>query len=515
MTQKEVEIRVEERERYGVASPRGEAEECPHAPEELLRRVSRYRRRREPRALAAGRLSATREYFIVRNCRIRESGKPLRSAALLIGAALLLPLLLRAQSAEGGDSARSWSIHFQQTVVSQYHPDFSANYSGANSLRTHEPSASSITATLYIGRSLWEGGGIFWNPELSGGAGLSGARGIAGFPNGEIYRVGDPAPRILTARLFLRQTFPLSGERAEAGDEPNRIAGRQPASRLMIAAGKISVADYFDRNRYSNDARAQFLNWALMNSGAWDYAADTRGYTWGIVAEYASAPWALRIAGAMVPIDPNGSHLDGEVGRDRSEMAELERAITICGRPGALRLLGYATRARMGEYREALRLPEGPGAIAGIRRPGGTKYGVALSAEQQLSDHAGGFIRASWNDGARETWMFTEIDRSAAAGAIFDGAGWDRKDDQAGAALVVNGLSGDHRAFLEAGGNGFMLGDGALAYAPEIIGECFYSFSLVEERLWITGDYQFILHPGYNSDRGPAHVMGVRAHVEI
>ncbi|MDD8018932.1 MAG: carbohydrate porin [Bacteroidota bacterium] len=429
---------------------------------------------------------------------------------------LLLPLLLSfAQSDSSVSSECIWNLHFQQTIVTQYHPDFSASYTGANSLKPSEPAQTSLTSTFFFGRRLWNGADVYFNAELAGGSGLSGATGIAGFSNGETFRIGDPSLRIALARGYLKQVIALSDDRVEITDGPNQFAGVLPASRISIAVGKFSIADYFDKNKFTNDPRSQFLNWALMNSGAWDYPADTRGYTWGIVLEYIQPKWAFRVSSTLVPTEANKSEMDLNIHAARSETAELEYAYQLADRKGIFRVLGSYTQAHMGNYQQAAADTSDGIDIVKTRAYGRTKYGVALNVEQQLSDFIGAFARASWNDGKNETWMFTEIDRAFAFGVLADGALWQKNEDRFGAAFVLNGISEDHRKYLQAGGYGFIIGDGHLNYSIEMIGEFFYSWSLIQGVVWLTPDYQFVVHPAYNRDRGPVHIFGVRVHTEF
>ena len=406
-----------------------------------------------------------------------------------------------------------WSVHFQQTIVTQYHPDFSAPYTGRNSLLTSEPAQTSVTSTFFLGRRLWSNADIEFSPELAGGTGLSGAVGIAGFANGETFRIGDPSIRITVSRIFIRQSFPLGDNTSAADDGPNQIAGSQPLRRITLTAGKISMTDFFDDNRYSHDPRSQFLNWAMMTNGSWDYPADTRGYTWGIVAELFTPPWEARISTAMVPTEANKSVMDTRIDSAHSETVEITHTHLLGSLPGIVRLLGYHTMARMGNYLDALRTPGVD--ITATRAYGRSKYGFGINIEQALADQIGFMARAGWNDGRDETWMFTEIDRSLSLALSLGGALWNRTGDTFGAAFMLNGISADHQAYLRAGGYGFIIGDGALNYAPELITETYYQFPLPQYHLTLSPDYQFVLHPAYNRDRGPVHILGARAHVEL
>ncbi|HET7153722.1 MAG TPA: carbohydrate porin, partial [Candidatus Kapabacteria bacterium] len=405
---------------------------------------------------------------------------------------------------------------FQQTVVTQYHPPFSAAYSGANSLGTDADIQTSLTTTLFLGGRLWQGAEIYFDPELAGGAGLSGAHGIGGFTNGETFRIGDPKPEGYIARLYIKQTFALGDEYDHRDEDQNQLAGKEPQKYVALTFGKFSMEDFFDDNKYTHDPRTQFLNWGLMSNGAWDYPANTRGYTWGFVAEYVNPDWALRFSGVLVPNDANGDIMDMRIVRSNSETIELQKNFTLGGRKGSVRLLGFFTQADMGSYAEAVAMaPAGNADITQTRELGRTKYGAGLDIEQELADNLGLFFRTSWNDGNNETWMFTEIDQTASAGVLLNGASWGRNDDNLGVAAVVDQISKNHQAYLNDGGYGFMLGDGKLTNeAPEAIAEVYYSYRLHDD-VWLSADYQFVLNPGYNADRGPVHVFALRAHTEF
>lgn len=413
-----------------------------------------------------------------------------------------------------------WSLHFQQTIIRQWHANLHSPYSGPNSLQDRESAKTSLTSTAFVGRRLWSGASVYCNPEVAGGSGLSGAFGIAGFPNGETFRIGDPAPVLYLARLYGRQIIALGAKAdvpdSEQEDALNQVPDHLPDHYLSVTAGKFSIADFFDNNPYSHDPRTQFLNWALMSNGAWDYPANTRGYTIGAVLEYVAPAWAARLGTSAVPQVANGPVLAAYDGHNHSEVVELEG--TVGSRhPLTLRALGYLTHARMGHYRDAVvraRLAGDAPSIATTRQVGNTKYGLGLNVSQPLTASLGWFGRASWNDGYNETWAFTEIDRSISAGLRWNPLG--RPQDALGVALVANGLSQPHRDYLAAGGLGFIVGDGRLHYAPEAIGEVYYRYHIPGVlHATLTPDYQFILNPAYNRDRGPVHVVGIRAHVEL
>jgi high affinity Mn2+ porin len=411
-------------------------------------------------------------------------------------------------------TAKNWSIHFQQTIITQYHPAFTAAYSGTNSLDPEEETKTSLTSTLYLGTRLWKNNEIYFNLEIGGGQGFSGTTGAAGFPNGEVYRVGDPAPQFNLARLFIKQIFPLSSTYSPVNDDENQIKTKKPDTYISLSLGKFSMIDFFDKNKFSNDPRTQFMNWALMDNGAWDYPANTKGYTMGIVGEYINPEWAVRLSTAMVAKSANGMDLEYNIGNAHSETVEIEHEYSLLGQQGTIRTLFFLTHADMGNYELATRLPAGDINIISTRENGRTKYGFGLNIEQNLFAGLGMFLRIGINDGKNETWMYTEIDQTLSGGILFTGSLWARNDDNAGVAFVLNRISNEHQAYLKAGGYGFIIGDGFLNYSPEIIFETFYSLKLFEF-LSTSPDYQIIINPAYNSVRGPVSVLSIRLHVEI
>ncbi|MHB9119520.1 MAG: carbohydrate porin [Burkholderiales bacterium] len=417
-------------------------------------------------------------------------------------------------ASEPSDAAdESLSVHLQATVVNQSHGGFSARYSGQNSLADERESHYSVTSTLFLGARLWQGGELYWNPEVAFGRGLSGVLGVAGFPNGEIARVGSANPTFYTARFFVRQTFALGGESETVEPDQNQLGSRYPASRVVVTAGKLSALDIFDDNAYSHEPRSQFLNWSLMTNGAWDYPADARGYTEGVAAEYIRPGWAARLGVFAEPQEANGLPMNDNWSQAHGAALELEKGYSLAGRAGKVRLLAFSNRARMGSYRTTLDMPAYALDITRSRQYS-SKNGWGVNLEQSLSDAIGGFLRAGWNDGKTESWAFTEIDRTLSFGALANGKAWRRPNDSFGAAVALNGLSRDHRDYLAAGGYGFIVGDGALNYGNESILEAFYSLGLAKG-LGLSLDYQRAVHPGYNRDRGPVDIWSSRLHYEF
>ena len=443
----------------------------------------------------------------------------IRPAALsfaLLTFSVLVSLHVIAQT----DTAKQdrFNLHFQTTYIYQYKPAFSADYSGPNSLKTDEERQNSITGTLYLGVRLWKGAELYINPEVAGGSGLSGAYGMAASTNGETFRVGDPSPTLYLARGYLKQTISFDhGKDTLYADGANQLQTRYSNRSLSFYLGKFGLSDLFDNNAYSSGPRTSFLNWCLMSNGAWDYAANLRGYTLSFTSVLQWDNMTYKAALATLPVVANGELLNTNLGQEYSLNAEVSRAYKLHKKDGHLRLLGYYNNGEMGNYNAALANTLGvltPSVIS-TRKYGRDKYGLGLNFDQQLSNNVGVFGRAGWNDGQNETWCFTEADETISAGLLINGSGWKRKDDNIGIALVVNGLSKAHRTYLGAGGLGFQLGDGALNYANETVAECYYSFKPVATGIWLSLDYQFALNPGYNMDRGPVSVFSFRAHVEL
>jgi high affinity Mn2+ porin len=435
----------------------------------------------------------------------------LKRTTFLIIAIFALRLIVDAQ-----DSAETLTHHFQFTVIQQAHPSFNAHYTGQNSLLPTAENLMSVTSTLFLGTRLWKGGEIYFNPEMVGGNGFSSTTGIAGFPNGEMYRVDNPAPRVFIARLFVRQQIALGEEMETVDPDQNQIAGGTPRERVTLTAGKFSLTDVFDDNRYSHDPRTQFLNWALWSGAAWDYAADTRGYNWGILSEFHFPSWIFNFGAVMVPTYANGPYFDHNIGKAYSLNAEAVKPYVVGELGGRVHVVGFLNHANMGNYRSAIDIGRREGRAPDIDGTNSysSKYGFVLSVEQDLGKGIGLFTRFSWNDGHTETWAFTEIDRSFHAGISVKGDAWGRSEDNAGIGCVVNALSGDHREYLAAGGYGFLIGDGALNYAPEQITEAYYGARLFPS-FTLTLDDQLIVNPAYNRDRGPVvNVFSIRGHVE-
>jgi len=418
------------------------------------------------------------------------------------------------------DSAltKKFNLHFQTTYIYQYKPAFHSPYNGANSLSGLEEKENSLTSTLFFGLRLWKGAEIYINPEIAGGSGLSGAYGLAASTNGETFRVGDPSPTLYLARGFLKQTIYLCNDKmADIDDAPNQLSCPMPVKYIQLLIGKLSLGDLFDNNVYSNSPRTQFMNWAIMNNAAYDYAANVRGYTYtfAIITQIYNTTYKAAIA--TLPYIANGAALNTNIGQQYSLNAELDKNYTLNGKKGCFRISGYYNNANMGVYKEAI-TGDSSGAVPNIvatRKAGRHKTGLGINTDLRINEVIGIFCRAGWDDGKTETWCYTESDQTFSTGLTINGKGWKRKDDNVGVAFVANGLSQEHRDYLAAGGLGFEIGDGKLNYGYETASEFYYSFKPVAYPVWISGDYQFIVNPGYNKDRGPVNVFSVRLHVEL
>jgi hypothetical protein len=346
------------------------------------------------------------------------------------------------------------------------------------------------------------------------GSGISHASGVASVTNGDVLRQGsvDLGSGPYVARAFVRWSIPLSGAQRDtlpAGVDV--MPGIVSAHRVEITGGKFAATDVFDLNRYANSTRTQFLDWVLFNDGAWDYAADTRGYSNGVAVAWLNPRWSIRAGSFQMPTFANGNRFDSDVGRARGDNVEL----TMSAPSGAVvRVLGFVNHGRMGRYAVAtatgLALGMAPNIVTDDA-PGRVKYGFAVNGELPLADDGatGVFGRVGWNDGRTESFVFTEVDRHLSTGVQLSGNHWRRDADVLGVAVALNGLSHDHRAYLAAGGTGFLLGDGRLRYGAESLGEAYYRWQVVS-RLAISPDGIVIVNPGYNRDRGPAIVLGLR-----
>lgn len=409
-----------------------------------------------------------------------------------------------------------FSLHGQFTNVTQYHPPFMSPFRGPNSLDPGHRGDETIDATLFAGARLWDGLEAYVNPEVDQGFGLSNTVGVAGFPSGEAYKVGAADPYLRLHRAFLRYTLGLGGDREMVAPGANQLAGARDADNVTFTIGKFSVVDIFDTNSYAHDPRGDFLDWAMIDSGALDYAADAWGYTYGGAAEWTQSWWTLRAGLFDLSREPNSKRLERGF-KQFEAVVEGEERHQLFGEPGKLKLLVFANHGKMADYNDAVRLAQQTGTtpnVGQVRRYN-TRPGIALNFEQQIASDLGAFARASWNEGDKEAYEFSEINRSFAAGLSLKGERWHRPDDTLGIAGVLNDISKDARNYLAAGGLGILIGDGQLPRAAfEKIVEAYYSVAVIEG-VDFALDYQHIDNPGYDPQRGPVHVIGFRVHAEF
>jgi hypothetical protein len=407
----------------------------------------------------------------------------------------------------------------QANIIWQGHPAFHAPYSGPNSLNPDAELRNSRVFTLYTGVRLTKTTEFLFDVESAGGRGISDAVGLAGFTDLDVVRNPSLGWEPYMARMMFHQIIPLSSKQIESERGPFSLFTELPERRLEIHAGKISIVDWFDTNSVANSSHDQFLNWTIDNNGGYDYSADTRGYTYGLHLEYQDRDWALRSALSLMPEVANGIDLQWNLRRARAENIEFElRRSLVSHRAAAWRFLSYVNHANMGSYQEAVGaflagkdpVPD----ITAHRRQGRVKYGFGINAEQEVSANMRLFGRWGWNEGNNESFAYTEVNETFLLGGDYKGQPWGRKFDRIGLAFVTNGISAAHRQYLRLGGLGFLLGDGNLNYGRENITELYYNLHLWRG-VFVAPDFQYVVNPGYNRDRGPVAVPGVRLHVDF
>lgn len=413
------------------------------------------------------------------------------------------------------------TARYQLTYNEQRHPAFRSLAEGPNSLTSAQDSMFTFSLTAHWGARVWDGGELYFNPELMSGMPFTGNLvGLGGFTNGEITRAGGKDPKPYRQRLFLRQTWGRGGGAEQVEADFNQMAGTVDQNRTVLTVGNFSTLDVFDDNSYAKDPRTQFMNWSHWTYAAYDYAADARGFGWGAALEWYQDGWVFRAGRMTGPKDPNGLPVDYQLSKHYGDQLEIERRHEIGGQPGKARVLIYRNRQELASFRDATAyLQSHPGTdaqtIFKVRNGLKTKYGVGINIEQALDDDAGVFLRAMRSDGRTETVAFTEVDSSVSLGTLIKGRAWGRAEDTAGVAYAGNFLSRDRRGYLEAGGTSYFIGDGSrLSYKPESILEAFYSLRLTKGA-WITADFQKIWNPAYNANRGPVNVYAARFHAEF
>ncbi|MFT4118750.1 carbohydrate porin [Bradyrhizobium sp.] len=412
--------------------------------------------------------------------------------------------------------SNNWNVHAQTTFLPQGYGPIHSPYASPQSLPGGGQLQATWTTTAFFGARLWDGGEFYFNPELAQGFGLNGTLGLAGFSNGEAQKAGAAFPKIRAQRYYLKQTFGLGGEQEEVGDGPNQLEGKRDIDRVTLIVGRFAIGDFFDGNAYAKDPRADFMNWAMWASAAYDFPADLPGYTRGAVVELNRKDWAIRAGVFEVPTAPNSDVLTFKTA---GSVVEFEERHSILDQPGKLRIGAFANSGNTANYREVLDLAAANPAldindIVAATRRDRLKYGFYVNLEQQLVNDVGLFARASWNDGQNEILSFTDIDRSLSGGLSIKGSRWGRPDDTIGIGGALNGLSATHRDFLAAGGTGLLIGDGRLNYQPERILEAYYAYTVIKNVV-LTADYQLVVNPAYNADRGPVSIFSGRLHAEF
>jgi high affinity Mn2+ porin len=412
-------------------------------------------------------------------------------------------------------AAERWGVHGQFTYVEQNTNSFHAPYAGPNSLSPSE-GRETTDATLYLGAALWTGAEIWINPEIDQGFGLDNTLGAAGFPSGEAYKVGKNQPYLRLPRLFVRDTVNLDGEHIPLESSANQLAADRSVNRWVITAGKFSVGDIFDINQYAHDPRGDFLNWAAVDAGTFDYAADAWGYTVGAAAEWYQGPWTARLGVFDLSNVPNSVHLEPGF-HEFQIISEIEKRHDIAEHPGKIMFTAFDSRGRMGLLNSAVQLAQAtaqPVDITAVRQYR-SRLGASFNIEQQLLKDLAFFARIGKAAGNVEPYEFTDIDRSLEAGLSLTGTSWQRAHDTLGIAGIHNGISAARERYLANGGLGILVGDGQLPHAgPEQIIETYYAAALFA-RAQLSFDYQWIDHPAYNRDRGPASVFALRLHLQF
>ena len=415
-------------------------------------------------------------------------------------------------------NTRFW-LSGSANFIFQTHPPFHAPYSGKNSMSPNYEKATSRVLTLYTGVRLNHSTEFLIDIEEAGGDALSTGLGLAGAPDLDIVRNPLLSKTPYLARGMIHKVFALSKDKIENQRSFLSLFDELPRRRLEIRFGKFSMPDFFDQNSVGSDTHFQFANWTVDNNGAYDYAADTRGYTVGLVAEFQDRNWAFRFAEALMPKVANGIDLVWRPWQVHAENFEYElRRGILPGKPGVVRLLAYTNCANMGIYREAVAKFE-KGLVPApditdhpwhVTR----KYGFGVNVEQNLARNLTAFARFGWDNGKTESFAYTEVDQTFAGGLGASGSLWHRRFDRVGLALVTNAISKDHQSYLAHGGYGFLIGDGALNYGRENIVETYYT-AHVWRGIYVAPGLQHVTNPGYNRDRGPVLIPSFRLHLEF
>lgn len=422
------------------------------------------------------------------------------------------------------ESAKRFNIFYQTTFIGHSKPGMSELYSGQNSLQARYETGYTWTSTAHIGWKIAPKTEAFLNIEAVSGIPFSNLQGLGGFANGEATRAQGSDLKLYRQRAFIRHTENFSDDQSKLTEEANQFPMLVSSNRLVVTAGNFSLLDVMDDNTFAKDPRTQFLNWGNFTYSAFDYAADAKGYGWGIALEWYKDNWAYRYARMTVPRTPNELVVDSQFFAHYGDNVEIERGHEIYGQPGKIRVLAYRDRQIMSRFDDALALIQANPGLAGTQTILTSRYGeqlkmgIGINLEQYLTKNIGLYFRGMVSDGQTETLAFTEADNSISTGLSFNGNLWKRPADTYGLSYIQNGLSDARKSYLAAGGVSFFIGDYAgpgqsLNYAPERIFETYYSWG-VYKNVWLTANYQHINNPAYNADRGPANFFGIRFHAE-
>jgi len=416
------------------------------------------------------------------------------------------------------------NVHGQTTYINQRYNNFTASYSGLNSMSAQKSMSYTWSGTLFFGARILPDTDVYFNPEVFSGVPFSGLVGLAGFTNGEANKAAGSQAKFYSARAFVRHTINQEGDKVELADEANQISQIVSSNRVVLTGGQFSVLDIFDDSTYAKDPRVQFMNWGNLTYLAYDYAADARGYSWGLAGEWYRDNWVLRAARMLAPKDPNGRDLNWQIFQSYGDQVEVERQHNIGGLPGKVSVLAYRNKMVLARFQDATNYvlqnnAQGTQAINNVRTNEQFKTGIGINGEQALSNTVGIFGRAFTSDGHTETMSFTEADNSLSVGVSINGLNWNREKDTIGISMMQNGLSSYRRQYLQAGGVSYFIGDYAspsqtITYKPEQIAELYYNALLVKNVL-LGVNYQRVNNPAYNSARGPVQIYSFRVHAEF
>jgi len=420
------------------------------------------------------------------------------------------------------------NVHGQTTYINQRYNAFNSPYQGQNSLLPQKSMSYTWSGTLFFGARVAQDTDIYFNPEVVSGVPFSGLTGLGGPTNGEATRAQGAQAHFYSARAFLRQTINQEGSKVELDNDANQISQIVSSNRFVITAGQFSTLDIFDDSKYAKDPRVQFMNWGNMTYLSYDYAADARGYSWGLAGEWYRDNWVFRASRMLAPKDPNGRDLNWQIFNSYGDQIEVERQHSIGDLPGKVSVLGYRNRMVMARFTDATNYliannAQGTQAILNVRNTSQVKTGIGLNAEQALTKDMGIYMRAFTSDGHTETMAFAEADSSLSVGMGINGERWGRAKDSIGVSAMLNGISSNRRAYLQAGGISNFIGDTPYPYAgpsqtitykPEQISEIYYNALLIQNVL-LGVNYQHVMNPAYNAARGPVNVLSFRVHAEF